>query len=146
MKCSYILIIMLQNQVGITQNIIPGFAKDLTFREVLYSWYWMESWIAYSTLVKKAIEQDSINNRREEEFNKWLQGSLICQEERNMQHIFSRNIGDNSMFEFNGNIRNFGLIDNLPEGCCVEVPIVASKAGLRLYMWAASTFSYSQQH
>ena len=35
------------------------------------------------------------------------------------------------MFEFNGNVRNFGLIDNLPEGCCVEVPVVASKAGLR---------------
>ena len=35
------------------------------------------------------------------------------------------------MFEFNGNVRNFGLIDNLPEGCCVEVPVVASQAGLR---------------
>jgi len=35
------------------------------------------------------------------------------------------------MYEFNGNVRNFGLIDDLPEGCCVEVPVVASKAGLR---------------
>jgi len=35
------------------------------------------------------------------------------------------------MFEFNGNVRNFGLIDNLPVGCCVEVPVIASKAGLR---------------
>ena len=36
------------------------------------------------------------------------------------------------MFEFNGNIRNFGLIDNLPEGLvAVEVPPDASKAGLR---------------
>lgn len=34
------------------------------------------------------------------------------------------------MFEFNGNVRNFGLIDNLPEGCCVEVPVLASKRGL----------------
>jgi alpha-galactosidase len=34
------------------------------------------------------------------------------------------------MFEFNGNVRNFGLIDNLPEGCCVEVPILASQRGL----------------
>ena len=34
------------------------------------------------------------------------------------------------MFKFNGNVRNFGLIDNLPEGCCVEVPVLASKRGL----------------
>jgi alpha-galactosidase len=38
--------------------------------------------------------------------------------------------GDGTLFEFNGNVRNFGLVDNLPEGCCVEVPIMASKRGL----------------
>ena len=80
----------------------------------------------------KAIEQDSINNRREEEFNKWLQGSIdLSRGKEYAAYIFNAIFGDNSMFEFNGNIRNFGLIDNLPEGCCVEVPIVASKAGLR---------------
>ncbi len=44
-------------------------------------------------------------------------------------YIFNAIIGDGTMFEFNGNIRNFGLIDNLPYGACVEVPIVASKRG-----------------
>lgn len=44
-------------------------------------------------------------------------------------YIFNAVIGDGTMFEFNGNIRNFGLIDNLPYGACVEVPIVASKRG-----------------
>ncbi len=44
-------------------------------------------------------------------------------------YIFNAVIGDGAMFEFNGNIRNFGLIDNLPYGACVEVPIVASKRG-----------------
>lgn len=33
-------------------------------------------------------------------------------------------------FEFNGNVRNDGLIDNLPQGACVEVPVWASKKGL----------------
>lgn len=33
-------------------------------------------------------------------------------------------------FEFNGNVRNDGLIDNLPRGACVEVPVWASKKGL----------------
>jgi len=45
-------------------------------------------------------------------------------------YIFNATIGDGTMFEFNGNVRNFGLIDNLPEGCCVEVPVLASKRGL----------------
>lgn len=44
--------------------------------------------------------------------------------------IFNATIGDGTIFEFNGNVRNFGLIDNLPEGCCVEVPVLASKRGL----------------
>jgi len=44
--------------------------------------------------------------------------------------IFNATIGDGKLFEFNGNVRNFGLIDNLPEGCCVEVPVLASKRGL----------------
>jgi alpha-galactosidase len=45
-------------------------------------------------------------------------------------YIFNAIFGDNTMFEFNGNVRNFGLIDNLPEGCCVEVPVLASQRGL----------------
>jgi len=45
-------------------------------------------------------------------------------------YIFNAIFGDGTMFKFNGNVRNFGLIDNLPEGCCVEVPVLASKYGL----------------
>jgi alpha-galactosidase len=45
--------------------------------------------------------------------------------------IFNACVGDGTLFQFNGNVRNFGLIDNLPQGCCVEVPVLASKAGLR---------------
>ncbi|MCL2637086.1 MAG: alpha-galactosidase [Oscillospiraceae bacterium] len=46
-------------------------------------------------------------------------------------YIFNAVFGDNTMFEFNGNVRNFGIIDNLPHGCCVEVPVIASKNELR---------------
>jgi alpha-galactosidase len=45
--------------------------------------------------------------------------------------IFNATIGDGDLFEFNGNVLNRSLITNLPEGCCVEVPVVASKAGFR---------------
>ncbi len=30
-----------------------------------------------------------------------------------------------------GNVRNTRLIENLPEGCCVEVPVVVDRNGLR---------------
>ncbi|PZE21502.1 alpha-galactosidase [Paenibacillus xerothermodurans] len=46
-------------------------------------------------------------------------------------YIFNATIGDGTLFEFNGNVRNFGLIDNLPEGSCVEVPVIASRKGLQ---------------
>jgi alpha-galactosidase len=33
-------------------------------------------------------------------------------------------------FKFNGNVPNTGLINNLPEGACVEVPVYADKEGI----------------
>ncbi len=45
--------------------------------------------------------------------------------------IFNACFGDGTPFEFNGNVRNFGLIDNLPRGACVEVPILAGPNGLK---------------
>jgi alpha-galactosidase len=33
-------------------------------------------------------------------------------------------------FRFNGNVRNDGLIPNLPDGACVEVPCVADRSGI----------------
>jgi alpha-galactosidase len=33
-------------------------------------------------------------------------------------------------FRFNGNLRNTGLITNLPEGCCVEVPCFVDRLGI----------------
>jgi len=34
------------------------------------------------------------------------------------------------IFKLNGNVRNDGYITNLPEGCCVEVPIFVDRRGL----------------
>jgi alpha-galactosidase len=33
-------------------------------------------------------------------------------------------------YRFNGNVMNHGLIDNLPEGCCVEVPCLTDAGGV----------------
>ena len=45
-------------------------------------------------------------------------------------NIFNALIGDHTMFKFNGNVLNKGLIENLPYDCCVEVPVLASKDGM----------------
>jgi len=45
-------------------------------------------------------------------------------------NIFDAIFGSNTMYKFNGNVPNHNLIDNLPYGSCVEVPVLASKNGL----------------
>ncbi len=66
------------------------------------------------------------------EINEWLASDKVELERGHeyAAYIFNAIFGDGTMFEFNGNVRNFGLIDNLPEGCCVEVPVLASRRGL----------------
>lgn len=67
------------------------------------------------------------------EMQEWLDEETVDLERGNeyAAYIFNAVFGDRTPYEFNGNVRNFGLIDNLPEGCCVEVPVIASKEGLR---------------
>lgn len=73
--------------------------------------------------------------RRETEWKqdieKWFSEPLdLARGKEYASSIFNAIFGDHEMFKFNGNVRNFGLIDNLPEGCCVEVPVLASIRGL----------------
>jgi len=46
-------------------------------------------------------------------------------------YIFNAVFGDYTPFGFNGNLQNDGLIDNLPPESCVEVPVLASREGIR---------------
>lgn len=81
--------------------------------------YILNEYLSRETTWKKEIEdwlaQDEIDLKRGGEY---------------AAYIFNATLGDGTFFEFNGNVRNFGLIDNLPDGCCVEVPVLASKRGL----------------
>ena len=66
--------------------------------------------------------------------NRWIDtpdyAVRLTRSESYSSYIFNAVFGDNTPFRFNGNTRNQGLIDNLPEGCGVEVPFVASKDSL----------------
>ena len=66
-----------------------------------------------------------------DEITAWMKEEVkLGREEEYAAYIFNAILGDGEMFKFNGNVRNWNLIDNLPAGCCVEVPVLASKHGL----------------
>ena len=75
--------------------------------------------------------EESHVTRRKKEFGKFMTEPVnLARGSEYAAYIFNAVFGDGAPFEFNGNVRNFGLIDNLPEGCCVEVPVLASRKGL----------------
>lgn len=76
-------------------------------------------------------EYEKRENTWQKEFLEWADNAVNLQRGNEYAAcIFNAIFGDGTMYEFNGNVRNFGLIDNLPKGCCVEVPVLASKRGL----------------
>jgi alpha-galactosidase len=68
----------------------------------------------------------------ETEFQKWIDEGEVSTlwNGEYAAYIFNAVFGDGKPFRFNGNIRNFGIIDNLPRGACVEVPCLADPAGI----------------
>jgi len=84
----------------------------------------------YAFILKGYLEME---NSWETEIIKWLEKEdiNITRGKEYAASIFNAIFGDNEMFLFNGNVRNRCLIDNLPENCCVEVPVLASKNGLQ---------------
>jgi len=65
----------------------------------------------------------------------WMNGKAEMPEpELRQSHEYTIGIMDavvtNKPFVFNGNVLNHGLIDNLPQGCCAEVPCVADAQGV----------------
>lgn len=82
----------------------------------------------YGFILKEYLERE---HTWKSEIKKWLEepSTDLKRGKEYAARIFNATIGDGTLYEFNGNVRNFGLIDNLPGGCCVEVPVVASKRG-----------------
>jgi len=69
-----------------------------------------------------------------DDFDKWLTEDVdLTRGHEYAAFIFNAVFGDHTPFEFNGNVRNNGIIDNLPDGCCVEVPVLANKRGLDVF-------------
>ena len=83
----------------------------------------------YAYIMNRYLERE---DNWKQDIEEWLAKDEIDLERGHeyAAYIFNAVFGDHQMFKFNGNVRNFGLISNLPEGCCVEVPVLASKGGL----------------
>ena len=74
-------------------------------------------------------------NEWQQDILKWL-GEPEVDLERGQEYaacIFNALFGDNTPFDFNGNVRNEGWISNLPDGCCVEVPVTVTKDGYTVH-------------
>lgn len=66
-----------------------------------------------------------------EQARKWFAADTPIQLERGSEYaayIINALMGG-EMFKFNGNVPNTNLITNLPQGACVEVPVLVDKAG-----------------
>lgn len=85
----------------------------------------------HAYILKEYIEKE---NTWEEQFKANLDSKDVdlSRGEEYAANIFNAIFGDNTPFEFNGNLLNKGnLITNLPEKACVEIPVLASKVGIR---------------
>ena len=107
----------------------PWFRKrpDLIEKYCTHGTGWNPGLYAY--ILNEYLKRD---DNWKEDIEKWLNQDEIDLE-RGQEYaasIFNAVFGDGTMYEFNGNLRNYGLIENLPEGCCVEVPVLASRRGL----------------
>jgi alpha-galactosidase len=71
---------------------------------------------SWKDIVKKRLAQPLTGQylQRGEEYAAWIINALKGGE----------------MYKFNGNVPNTSLVTNLPEGACVEVPVVVDKAGI----------------
>ena len=76
-------------------------------------------------------EYRSRENTWKADMEKWFEEPLdLSRGLEYAAYIFNAVFGSGELFKFNGNVRNFSLIDDLPYGCCVEVPVLASPRGL----------------
>lgn len=64
-----------------------------------------------------------------DEINTWFEQPVDLERGHEYAAYIINALRGGEPFEFNGNVRNTGLITNLPDDACVEVPVFATKKG-----------------
>ena len=110
-----------KNVKMIEEDLVPKFKDDVN------------SWFDYARsggYLRHCIE---VFKEYRQEYEDLLTGTKTLREERS--HEFGSYIIEaietNKLAKINGNVPNHGLIDNLPEGCCVEVPCLVDGNGIQ---------------
>jgi len=82
----------------------------------------------YAYILKRYRERE---RTWREEAERWLAEDIPISLERGHEYAayIINALQGGEIFQFNGNVPNTGLITNLPEGACVEVPVYVDKAG-----------------
>ncbi|WP_343246813.1 alpha-galactosidase [Diplocloster hominis] len=100
----------------------------------------LETYCTHSTGWNPGVHACILNEyfRRTNEWKKDIQEWLAKDQvdlKRGQEYaacIFNALFGDQEAFSFNGNVRNEQYITNLPDGCCVEVPVTADERGIHV--------------
>lgn len=99
---------------------VPYFRKDQATRDA----YGLDSWPISHTPPKRRV---------------WAKDTGVDEKEAPVgelkrSHEYASGIMESVVtdqpYRFNGNVMNAGLISNLPQGCCVEVPCIADAGGV----------------
>lgn len=70
-----------------------------------------------------------------EQLAEWMKKPIDPKRSREYAtEIFNARFGDHTPFRFNGNVLNRGSISNLPAESCVEIPVIADRAGIHPMM------------
>jgi alpha-galactosidase len=107
----------------------PWFRKrpELIERYCLHGTGWNPGEHAF--LVKDYLRREQ--NWRQEIENELSKPVILQRGDEYAAGILNAFFGDGESFQFNGNVLNENLIDNLPAGSCVEVPITVSSSKLK---------------
>lgn len=100
----------------------------------------IEKYCTHGTNWNPGLHAFSLNLRLErrdhwrEEIDQWLADNptekvSLEKSDEYAANIFNARIGDHTPFRFNGNVINDGCIPNLPRDACVEIPVIADRAG-----------------
>jgi alpha-galactosidase len=85
---------------------------------------------AYAYILKQYQRRD---DTWRDEAKKWFAQDTPISLERGHEYAASiiNALRGGEIFEFNGNVPNTGLVTNLPQGACVEVPVYVDRNGFR---------------
>ncbi len=97
----------------------------------------IEKYCTHGTGWNPGLHAYSLNLRLEreekwrEQLEEWLNDEIdINRGKEYAAPIFNARFGDQTPYVFNGNVINNGLIANLPQSACVEVPCLVDRGGL----------------